>query len=82
MIQVLHLGKQYRRRQRNFIFKAIQGFHPIAKGAFGMVGANADAFSAIDAALPQNTCLAIAYPDGLGGAALNAVDAPAAQVFI
>ena len=40
-----------------------------------MMRADADALAAVDAALGQDMRLAVAHADGLGGAALDAVDA-------
>ena len=44
-------------------------------GLFGVMGANADALAAIDAAVGYNGRLARTHADSLGGAALDAVGA-------
>ena len=82
VIQVLDLGKEHRRRQRYFVLKAIQCLHGIADSPLGVVGTDADALAAIDAALAQDAGLAIPNPDGLSGAALDAGDAAVAQILI
>ena len=82
VIQMLDLGKEHRRRQRYLILEAIQCLHGIADSPLGVVGADADAFAAIDAALAQDAGLAIPNPDGLSGAALDAGDAAVAQILI
>jgi len=47
-----------------------------------MMRTDADALAAVDAALGQDMRLAVAHADGLGGATLDAVDAPFAQVLV
>ena len=79
---MLDLGKEHRRGQRYLILEAIQCLHGIADGPLGVVGTDADALAAIDAALAQDAGLAIPDPDGLSGAALDAGDAAVAQILI
>ena len=51
-------------------------------GPLGVVGADADALPAVDAALAGDDRLAAPHPDGLGGAALDAVGAAHALFLV
>ena len=82
VVQMLDLGEEHRCGQRYLILEAIQCLHGIADSPLGVVGADADALAAIDAALAQDAGLAIPNPNGLGRAALDAGDAAVAQILI
>ena len=70
------------RREGHRVFVLFQDVCGVPPDLLGVMGADADTFAAVNAELPGDHSLSVADTDGLGGAALDAVDASHAQLLI
>ena len=75
IVEMIELAVKSGSGQGHGILKIFQHGQGIVIRLFGMVRADADAFAAVDAAFRDDLRFAAPHPDGLGGAALDAVGA-------
>ena len=79
---MIELAVQGRVRKGNRVFIAVQLLEPVIACIPGMMGTYPDALSAVNTIFMINHGFAVSDPDGLGGTALNTVDASRAQLRI
>src|SRR5699024_7405097 len=69
-------------RQGHGVVVVFQGVDGVPPQLFGVVAAGAHALAAVDAELADDAGLAVPHPDGVGGAALDAVGAALTQAVV
>ena len=82
IIQIIKLTVQCRCRHCHVIFKVFQHRQFVVNCFFSMMGTNANALAAVDAAFFYNRCFAIFHADRLSRAALYAGGTAAAALRI